>query len=206
MANFAEDLAYWYLRLNGFFLVRSFVVHRPDLAYKADIDLLALRPRHVYEEFGGQPFDWDPVFQQWGLAPSTDTADWERIIGLIVEVKCGNFSATGKRGIQQGFFSLLRITEAVGRIGLVPSGEREAVCRQLWTKRTLTDPAGAWVLGKLLVYEPSLAPDLTDQPVLTRSIPQIEQFIRERLERYHEAKAPAFEMFPNEIIQHFLRS
>ena len=44
--NYGETLAYWYLRLNGFFLLRNFVLHplhesEANDRYTADSDLLA---------------------------------------------------------------------------------------------------------------------------------------------------------------------
>ncbi len=62
MMNYAETLAYWYLRLNGFFPLNRFVLHPPGggpRAHAADHDLLAVRPPGVYEDVGGQPNDWD---------------------------------------------------------------------------------------------------------------------------------------------------
>lgn len=205
MPNFAEQCTYWYLRLNGFFPVQSYVVHRPDLAYKADIDLLAVRPRHVFEEFGGQPADWDIAFQNWGLTANAHAADWDRMIGLTVEVKAGGFSKTGKRGIQEGFFGPLRISEAVSRLGFVQGDERENVCTSLQGAAIHSDPNGAWTIGKLLVYEPTVAPNIDGEPVLSYPIGSVIDFVEERMRRYEAAKAPAFEMFPDAWIQRLLR-
>ena len=60
--NFGETLAYWYLRLNGFFPLSNLVLHRypSALEYSADCDLLALRLPHTFEDVGGQGDDWDP--------------------------------------------------------------------------------------------------------------------------------------------------
>ncbi len=50
--NYGETLTYWYLRLNGFFLLRNFVLH-PSYESEgtnnqaADSDLLAVRFPHV---------------------------------------------------------------------------------------------------------------------------------------------------------------
>jgi hypothetical protein len=51
--NYSETLSYWYLRLNGFFLLRNFVLHPPyingrDYEQVADSDLLAIRFPYVY--------------------------------------------------------------------------------------------------------------------------------------------------------------
>lgn len=48
MSNYGEELAYWYLRLNGFFPITNFVIHsRP---HHAEADILAIRPPNVSEE------------------------------------------------------------------------------------------------------------------------------------------------------------
>ncbi len=84
--NYGETLTYWYLRLNGFFLLRNFVLYPPYESegthnQAADSDLLAVCFPHVYEEIGGQPDDWDSRFRTWSFSLDED------IIGLIVEVK-----------------------------------------------------------------------------------------------------------------------
>ena len=88
--NYAEQLTYWYLRLNGFIPLTNFVLHyHADLdtyRHTSDADLIAVRFPHVSELIGGQPDDWDPRFKDWYLQLTDDT------IGLIVEVKSGGWS------------------------------------------------------------------------------------------------------------------
>jgi hypothetical protein len=49
--NYGEELAYWYLRLNGFFPISNFVVHRSlDVPNTSDVDVVAVRPPHVFEQ------------------------------------------------------------------------------------------------------------------------------------------------------------
>lgn len=201
--NFAEAWAYWYLRLNGFFLIRSFVVHRPDKNYKADIDVLAIRPRHVYEVFGGQPEDWDARFDTWGLGLDTASGAWLRTVGLTVEVKAGGFE---KKDIKEGFFGPLRISEAVGRLGLAEPAVRDDVSASLADSAVYSSPDGAWTIGKLLVYEPTRSPSLKDQPILSLPVLDAKAFVKARMMKYQEAKSPAFEMFPSELVQDLLRA
>ena len=60
MANFAERIAYWYLRLNGFFLIENFVHHaRPGERRASDLDVLAIRLRHAYEAIEGEAVELD---------------------------------------------------------------------------------------------------------------------------------------------------
>lgn len=82
--NYGEELAYWYLRLNGFFPLTNFVLHKSDdVEFTSDCDVLAVRPPMVYEEVGGRNEDWD----RW-LLPHIQT---ERTLGVICEVKTGAF-------------------------------------------------------------------------------------------------------------------
>lgn len=57
----AEDIAYWYLRLNGFLLLRNFLVHGDRRGEtRTEIDVLGVRFRHRREHFS-QPMkddDW----------------------------------------------------------------------------------------------------------------------------------------------------
>ena len=108
MKNFGETLAYWYLRLNGFFPISNFVLHRSKTnKYSADTDLLAVRFPYVYEEIGGQNEDWDNTFSEWGLNLNKD------IIGLIVEVKTGRIVT---RRINQAF-NCERLKYSLQRLG-----------------------------------------------------------------------------------------
>lgn len=95
MANYAEQLAYWYLRLNGFFLVSNYVYHQIQeeddaRAYNADADLLAIRPPHYYEEIPHRERDERGRWRY--LRAPLDSAEWldayeGRWLGVIVEVK-----------------------------------------------------------------------------------------------------------------------
>ena len=82
--NYGETFAYWYLRLNGFFPLTNFVLHKSDgVQYTSDCDILAVRPPLVYEQVGGQPDDWD----QWLL----EHIETGRTLGVICEVKTGAY-------------------------------------------------------------------------------------------------------------------
>ena len=82
MPNHAEEYTLWYLRLNGFFPLSNFVVHKSNLVeVSSECDLLAIRPPHVFEEIGGTVDDWDPYL--------TEVLDFTRTIGLVCEVKAG---------------------------------------------------------------------------------------------------------------------
>ena len=105
--NYGETLAYWYLRLNGFFLLNNFVVHRtPGNQYSSDIDLLGIRLPHVYEEVGGQPNDWHDLLMA--------NLNQNIMTGVICEVKTGNFN-------DNEIFRPQYLHYALDRFGFIPN-------------------------------------------------------------------------------------
>lgn len=112
MPNYAEEYALWYFRLNGFFPLPNFVIHKSsEIEYSADCDILAIRPPHVYEEIGGNEDDWDELLVK--------TVDFSRMTGAICEVKTSSYDP-GK------LFPQDRIAYCIGRLGLAP---REGIAR-----------------------------------------------------------------------------
>jgi len=108
--NYGELLSYWYLRLNGFFLISNFVIHRSrHNRYSSDIDLLGIRLPYVYEEVGGQADDWDNKLKEI-LDASLPT-------GVICEVKTGNYD-DGK------IFQAQYLRYVVDRFGFIPNLSR----------------------------------------------------------------------------------
>lgn len=107
MKNFAEELAYWYFRVNGFFVLDNFVLHSRDLdsSQNADIDLLAIRQKHTYETIGGIETDMDPELFQHFVR--------DKHIGIICEVKSSPNPTS--RSIKLNNSD--RLTYAVRRIG-----------------------------------------------------------------------------------------
>ncbi|MED0673763.1 hypothetical protein P4S95_26750 [Aneurinibacillus aneurinilyticus] len=82
MLNYGEELVYWYLRLNGFFLIDNFVLHQEQGGSRtSDSDLLGVRFPYVSETFGGQENDWDEKL--------FGKVDKNKILGFICEVKTG---------------------------------------------------------------------------------------------------------------------
>ena len=106
--NFGEEIAYWYLRFNGFFPLTNFVLHRREHANPSDCDLLAVRPPFVTEETGGNPWDWDPDLQPYWANGCT--------VGVIGEVKSGQ--------VVGDIFRPDYVRTALKRLGFV-SEERE---------------------------------------------------------------------------------
>jgi len=187
--NFAEELAFWYLRLNGFFPITNFVLHRfGERAYTADTDLLAVRFPYVSEDIGGNPDDWDPIFrEQWDLPLS------DRTIGLIVEVKSGRWDPADLARME----NTDRLRDAVRRLGMVPKRRLNMIVGGL-AKRSKVFVGKRRVIAKLLV-----APRVVDAARwLHLPLSEAESFILRRFANYHPEKHADRQFFASELIQY----
>jgi hypothetical protein len=109
MLNYGEEIAYWYLRFNGFFLIDNFVIHHSkNVKHSSDIDIIAVRLPYVYEEIGGHPNDWDTSF--------FDPFNKNLPIGVLCEIK------TGRIDIKK-LFKPDNIKYAIGRFGFARNFE-----------------------------------------------------------------------------------
>ncbi|KJV07117.1 hypothetical protein [Methylocucumis oryzae] len=180
--NYAEELAYWYLRLNGFFPISNFVVHKSSLvSHTSDIDLLAIRPPFVYEEVGGQPQDWDAYL--------TGKLDFNRLIGVVCEVKSGSFE-------DEKLFRSDHLRYTLSRLGLVSPKNIEQALAGLSQSATL-EVDGGTLVAKLLAS----STEGRDGPYLSRSLSQMEDFLAERVNRYQVRKYGDRMFFPSNMFQ-----
>lgn len=188
--NYGETLAFWYLRLNGFFPLRDFVLHRGEGSpYTSDCDLLAIRFPHVFEEIGGQQGDWDSHrFSGWGLS-------LDRPIVLVVQVKTGSTSRT-----EAGSFDVPRLRMALRRIGLWDINEVDVCTTQLQMAPMVSSPKAQ--IAKLLVAS---SPHVNGNRCFSLPMTDALSFIRERFDSYRETKQADRLYFNDELIQ-FLAS
>ena len=185
MNNYGEAWAYWYLRLNGFFPLGNFVVHRDSVVrHRADVDLLGVRPPHVFEEGGGQPDDWDPALRHW-FDPS-QTLAW------ICEVKTGRFD-------EEKLFRPDIVCRAVRRLGLVRLVEADTVVDTLRDAATAT--LGAVTFAKVLFS----AEPRNDGPYLNIPEGHIDKFVEGRIRRYPYEKYKSRMFFPSDLFQDAIR-
>jgi hypothetical protein len=180
--NYGEDLAYWYLRLNGFFPITNFVIHQsPGVDHRSDIDVLAIRAPHVFEEVGGQTHDWDEY-----LASSFG---FGRSIGIICEVKTGAYNL-------DTLFRAEYVHYAIGRLGLVENADVSAVTDALIIS-PLVEVLGGSAIAKLFISYS----DKRDGPYFARTIDQVEDFIVNRVRRYPLEKFASRMFFPLGVFQ-----
>ncbi|WP_069588811.1 hypothetical protein [Neomoorella thermoacetica] len=188
--NYAEALAYWYLRLNGFFLIENFVLHRFDQENKsgsADADLLGIRLPHVYETVGGQKQDWDyERFKSWDIDLSKD------YLGVIVEVKSGqNFD---KEELLKAF-NHKRLVSAIKRCGMFPRSKAAEIANQL--KESSSIRQNQWTIMKLAVLGKNI-----EGPWNVLDIREAEQFVINRIKAYSYIKCRDRLYFPDLLIQY----
>lgn len=186
--NYAETLAYWYLRLNGFFPLRNFVLHRSgeagSLEHSADADLLAIRPPHVFEAIAGAQLKTDPELEE-------ELGTHSQSVGLIVEVKSGHLEQSDlDRVLIQP-----RLTAAVQRLGIVSKGKVPSIVAALLDQRSCKHED--WTIAKLLV-----TPHMKPASWLNRSVEQLDRFICTRFKEFDLRKAGDRMFFPDELIQY----
>jgi hypothetical protein len=213
--NFGEAFGVWYLRLNGFFPLTNFVLHRfrGGAGQNADCDVLAVRFPHVYEKIGGEPEDWDnDRFQKWGLDHK------KNILGIVGEIKTGEYQYKKVNGA----FNLDRLQYAIYRLGFFEKDKVEEIARRLFGAASVT--IGSVTVAKLVIYPEQFPPvprnpkpqkeskpgqekgekdDLEIVPCLQLTLEEIEEFIRNRMRDYAEHKSGARMFFSGDLIQYF---
>jgi len=179
MPNYGERIVYWYLRLNGFFLLENFVIHRT--VGSSDVDVIGVRFPHVFEEVGGHPDDWDQTLFDF-FEPNIP-------IGLITEVKTGvNYDV-------QDVFQAQNISYSVGRFGFVKD------------PRTLEDPVSKnarfvelnqFQIGKILFSDKDLK---KSDRFFHISLSHARKFLENRMRKYPDEKFRDRLRFNSELIQ-----
>jgi hypothetical protein len=182
--NVSEELCYWYLRLNGFFPLSRFVMHRTaGRASTSDCDVLAVRPPHVHEEVGGRPDDWDPLLGK--------ELDFTRTIGVISEVKSGRLE-------RAKLFRSAWLSDAVARLGLIGQDESKRVAKALKDAPVLG--VGSVQLAKLLVSR--VRPQ--NGCYLWLSLDHLESFVRARIQKYLSRKYGDRMFFDSMLVQQLI--
>lgn len=201
--NYGETLAYWYLRLNGFFPLVDFVMHKSDnLTSNTDCDILAIRLPHVYERVGGTSLDWDRDHFEgmWGYDLDVQT------IGLIVSVKGGTIKpreillSDGNKAKVLSTFDHSELIYALERLGLFAPDEiaEHNLIEELLQRDKVQLPGTSKCVGKLLISE-ELREDVL-HPYANITISEISDFIYRRFETYQNKYKARF-FFPDDLIQ-----
>lgn len=204
MANYAEQLAYWYLRLNGFFLVSNYVYHQIQedekaRAYNADADLLAIRPPYYFEEISHREKDQQGRWHY--LHAPLDSDGWfaefqTRWIGAIVEVKGSDEANINqvKRAFTKG-----RLRISLNRLGL--TYRMEDGVKDLLRK-------GWFDYGEGIIFKIVFSQRPLDGHWKNILLDEADEFIIDRMTDAHNylAKTGSRYFFPSELIQYMIWS
>lgn len=194
--NYGETLAYWYLRLNGFFPLRNFVLHRLQQRNgtheNADVDLLAIRFPSVHERYGDINDEDERLDDDWDSKLRAHLPDLTTtIIGLIVEVKTSNPGELSS-------FKDRRMRADIERLGFFAE---KAIIDRVVTNLAKEKIAAEekYRVGKLLVSE-----DEKPGAWINLTIGEIDDFIRHRMNKYNDLKYAARHMFHDDLIQYII--
>lgn len=167
--NYGEERAYWYLRLNGFFPIGNFVIHKSgEIKYSSDIDILALRPPLVFEEIGGKNDDWHKELLEF--------IKLDRFVGIVCEVKTGRYDP-------KDLFKKENVIYSIQRIGLTPPENAEKYGNELEDKPGL-NIEDAYQICKLLIANKG---ENTDRYHFI-SMDSVIDFLRSRIRKYPKEK------------------
>lgn len=184
MSNYGEGIAYWYLRLNGFFPIENFVVHRSrNVDYSSDVDIIAVRLPFVYEEIGGQPYDWDKSFFE-PFVPNLP-------IGILCEVKTGDFNVND-------VFKHQNVSYAIGRFGFTPDFTKLVSSVD---QKDLTIVSPQFQIAKVLF---SNKDRLQNDRFFHFPISHIQNFLQEHIRKYPKEKYQDRMFFPSDLMQYII--
>jgi hypothetical protein len=169
----AEDVAYWYLRLNGFLTLENFLVHGDRGGdSRTDIDVLGVRFRFRREHLKNPMKD----------APWIEEA--KQTIVVFCEAKKNSADlnsswADQQRKIMESFLAL---------VGAIPPGDREIVAKDLYTSGRSVSAKGLLVTTLLVNHAPSgmAARRWPDAPRI--DLAEALEFIHDRFQKYQRIK------------------
>jgi hypothetical protein len=182
--NYGEEIAYWYLRLNGFFPLTNFVIHRSrEVAHTSDCDLLAVRLPYVYEEIGGNPDDWDVSL--------SEKIGFDHPIGIICEVKTGAYAV-------KKLFRPEYVKYSIGRLGFTPKDNITDLSKELSVAPMTKITKEGYRIFKLLIAE-----EKKEAPTyFYKSLEDAEEFIENRVGKYPQNKYADRLFFSSVHFQH----
>ena len=129
----AEEVASFYLKLNGFFILPNFAIHRDYVNeyIHTEADILAVRFPHSIEEINKKRLFDDPVIAK--------IAGSRKRLFLIVEVKSG-MCAINRKWTNEGF-GTQHMQTAIKRMGFAPVGLSGKIAQSLMGKTSTWEDA-----------------------------------------------------------------
>jgi hypothetical protein len=126
IGNRAEEVATWYFRSNGFFMIPSYVIHKDYRAEtpRTEADIIGVRFRHSAEYIGNRVMKDDPV-----ILNASKVKGVMKNLFALVEVKSGLCAINGPWSNP----SEKNINRALGRMGIFEKGQIESVSDALYS-------------------------------------------------------------------------
>lgn len=197
--DYAESLASWYLRLNGFFPITNFVLHQPKgKGQSTDCDILAVRPPFACETISNDvdvlPCDTE-FFEGFGVKLGGNT------VGVIAQVKSGYYDLKKLRAS----FCDEHVFYCIHRLGIVQGEQVEGLVKVLRT-RAIAQTEDK-VICKLIVDTSRhrlKAPKFQGHPEwLSITLEEVEKFIIGRFGSYWQHKSGSRMFFSDPLVQYF---
>jgi hypothetical protein len=189
MKNYAEELAYWYLRFNGFFIINNHVAHGGDrranellnarqAGAHSDSDLLAIKTPYVREDVGINEHRCETITRL--------IAD-DLFAGVICEIKSG----------EDDTITNANLPVQIKRIGLFEY--TDDIKRRLEQESTFHNDRKGII--KILIKNNGTLVDSWN--VIT--IQYVTDFIRERFRRLRDRKLGGWDKFDSSLMQFLLK-
>lgn len=188
MLNYAEEMSYWYLRLNGFFLIDDYVLHRKGLnkEQSSDCDIIGIKLANSKESIDGHNYiDYDKLL--FGDLNENEN------VAIICEVKSGDYN-------KKDLFKIEKIKYCLKRFGLLDERNNKDIIDNVVNKN-IYKIRDFYVL-KLLISQKSNDSDIYKNMTLNH----INKFIKERIESYRHEKNQSRMFFPSNLIQYIIWS
>jgi hypothetical protein len=178
MANFAERIAYWYLRLNGFFLLENFVHHETPERRGADADLLAVRLPNARERIDARDVACDDWHRRFGFSLEAHP------LALVVQVKGGG-------GDAEQAFRPDRVRDAARRFGGLSDEQVEVIA---------ASPDRDLIIGPFHVVKLVIGPASTPLAHFL-ALSDAWDFVCDRFRQFELRKRGDWDHFPDALVQ-----
>ncbi|MBL7773917.1 MAG: hypothetical protein JNM95_13715 [Chitinophagaceae bacterium] len=190
MKNYAEEIAYLYFRLNGFFLLENYITNKEEYTGRnhTDTDLLGIKTPYVTEEIGLNNINDIDTRLREIVHP-------DFYIGLICEVKGGE-EANWQLAVD-------KMNPCVKRLGLIPpENTAEAVYSLDRTNQYTLSGSPIQIIKVLATDNTGLSADMG---MLWNIIPleNMVNFIKDRMDRY-DSKRNSWHFSHSTIFQYLL--
>jgi len=190
MRNYAEEIAYLYFRLNGFFLLDNYVTHAGENENRmhTDSDILGIKTNLVKESVGlVGPNDIDKSLDK--------IIGGYSYIGLLCEVKGGVSN--------DWIINDNRILPCVKRMGLLEEGEVDTCVSQLKKSAAYISKDEKTIIVKVVATNNSN--EETNKKWYLISLNEMSEFIQGRAKKYLE-KQRGWNFYASNLFQYILKS